>query len=41
VARSDELEGFYILSRYEDVNAALRDHATFTSTVMTAPAIPV
>jgi hypothetical protein len=41
VARSDELEGYYILSRYEDVNAALRDHATFTSTVMTAPAIPV
>jgi cytochrome P450 len=41
VARSDELEGFYILSRHEDVNAALRDHATFTSTVMTAPAIPV
>ena len=41
VARSDELEGFYILSRYDDVNAALRDHATFTSTVMTAPAIPV
>ena len=41
VARSDELEGYYILSRYDDVNAALRDHATFTSTVMTAPAIPV
>ncbi len=41
VARSDELDGYYILSRYEDVNAALRDHATFTSTVMTAPAIPV
>ena len=41
VARSDELDGYYILTRYEDVNAALRDHATFTSTVMTAPAIPV
>ncbi len=41
VARSDKLDGFYVLSRYEDVNAALRDHATFTSTVMTAPAIPL
>ena len=41
VARSDELDGYFIVSRYEDVNAVLRDHATFTSTVMTAPAIPV
>ena len=41
VARSDELDGFYVVSRYEEVNAVLRDHATFTSTVMTAPAIPV
>jgi cytochrome P450 len=41
VARSDELGGYYVLSRYDDVNGALRDHATFTSTIMTAPAIPV
>ena len=41
VAHSDELDGYFIVSRYEDVNAVLRNHATFTSTVMTAPAIPV
>ena len=41
VAYSDELDGYFIVSRYEDVNAVLRNHATFTSTVMTAPAIPV
>ncbi|MGA8725689.1 MAG: cytochrome P450 [Acidimicrobiales bacterium] len=41
VAHSDELDGFYILSRYEHVGSALRDHGNFTSTILTAPAIPV
>jgi cytochrome P450 len=41
VAHSDKLKGYYILSRYEHVSAALRDHGIFTSTVLTASAIPV
>ena len=41
VARSDELDGYYVLSRYDDVNGALRDHTRFTSTIMTAPAANV
>jgi cytochrome P450 len=37
VARSDELGGYYLLTRYDDVRDALRDHTTFTSKVLTLP----
>lgn len=41
VAKSEELGGYFIVSRYDDVNDVLRDHTRFTSSVLTAPAIPV
>jgi cytochrome P450 len=37
VARSDHHDGFWVVTRYDDVNAALRDHATFSSTVIAIP----
>lgn len=36
VHRSDE-HGFWVLTRYDDVHRALRDHATFSSTLPGAP----
>jgi cytochrome P450 len=37
VARSERHQGFWVLSRYDDVNAALRDHATFSSRDIAIP----
>jgi cytochrome P450 len=37
VARSEEYGGFWVLSRYDDVLASLRDPSTFSSSVMLIP----
>jgi cytochrome P450 len=37
VARSEQHGGFWIFTRYENVSAALRDHDTYSSTVITIP----
>jgi cytochrome P450 len=38
VARSDEHGGFFVVSHYDGVNEALRDHSRFSSKVMAIPA---
>jgi cytochrome P450 len=37
VARSDRHHGFWVLTRYDDVGAALRDHTRFSSTSIAIP----
>jgi cytochrome P450 len=37
VAHSERHDGFWVLTRYDDVNAALRDHVTFSSRSIAIP----
>ncbi|GMU77237.1 MAG: cytochrome P450 [Acidimicrobiia bacterium] len=37
VAHSDRHGGFWIFTRYDDVSAALRDHETYSSTIIALP----
>ena len=37
VARSDAHGGFFVLSRYDDIEAAARDHETFSSRSISVP----
>ena len=37
VAHSDAYGGFFVLTRYEDIEAAARDHATFSSRSISVP----
>ncbi|MBO0731335.1 MAG: hypothetical protein J2P57_18905, partial [Acidimicrobiaceae bacterium] len=37
VAHSDRHGGFWVLSRYDDIDAAARDHDTFSSTKISIP----
>jgi cytochrome P450 len=37
VARSDQHGGFWLFTRYAEVSAALRDHETYSSTVVSIP----
>ena len=37
VARSEQSEGFWLFTRFDDVGAALKDHDTFSSTTISIP----